>query len=405
MRTNNSNEPTPVIPERFDDFSNAQRFVDQFGDVVRYCAASKSWHTWNGTRWESDSLDQVELWAQATLRRLFHEVAAEGHDDLRRLLGGYAARAQSQSRLRAMIASARVQPQLKVEAHEFDRNPWLLNLVNGTLDLQTGKLRKHRREDLIDKCLYVPFNPKAGCPRWEEFVNESAGGSVPLVQYLQRIAGYTLTGDASEESFFLFHGPGGNGKSTFLEILKTLLGPYSRTANFETFLRQREDKVRTDIARLNGARLVTGSEVARDQQLAEALIKQLTGRDTMTARFLFQGEFEYRPAFKIALAMNHLPVIKGDDDGLWRRLFLVPFTVKPRRIDKTLRRALERELPGILNWALAGCLAWQLEGHLGVPAEVVASTIAYRDQMTRGGHVLDRWSIGGIRPSFRPSCA
>ena len=264
----------------------------------------------------------------------------------------------------------------------FDQPPWLLNVLNGTVDLHTGILHEHRREDLLTKLAPVVYDPDATCPRWEAFLMRIMGDNVELVAFLQRAAGYALTGDTREEVIFILYGTGANGKSTFLEVLRALLEDYARQADFTTFLARRSDGVRNDVARLAGARFVTAVEAASGRRLDEALIKQLTGRDPVPARFLYQEYFEYYPEFKLFLATNHKPVIQGADEGIWRRIRLIPFavTIPAAEQDRTLRATLRSELPGILNWAIQGCLAWQREG-LGEAEAIQQATAAYRTEM------------------------
>jgi putative DNA primase/helicase len=208
------------------------------------------------------------------------------------------------------------------------------------------------------------------------------GGNARLIAFLQRTVGHTLTGLTSEQVLFLLYGTGANGKTTFLEALRALLGDYARQTDFSSFLTQKTDRIRNDIARLAGARFVSAVEVQEGRALAEVIVKQLTGGDSVTARFLFKEFFEFVPQGKIYLAANHKPVIKGTDLGIWRRIVLVPFTVTipPERQDKKLLEKLKAELPGILAWSVRGCLAWQKHG-LEVPQEVQYATESYRDEM------------------------
>lgn len=202
--------------------------------------------------------------------------------------------------------------------------------------------------------------------------------------------GYSLTGHTSEQVLLLLYGIGANGKSTFLETVRALLGDYATQADFTTFLKRESDGARNDLARLVGTRFVSAVEAEAGKPLAEALVKQLTGGDTITARFLFREFFDFRPAFKLWLAANHKPTITGGDHGIWRRMRLVPFTVTipEAERDAKLTSKLAAELPGILAWAVRGWLAWRAAG-LGLPPEVQAATASYRDEMDALGPFLD----------------
>jgi putative DNA primase/helicase len=264
----------------------------------------------------------------------------------------------------------------------LDAGSWLLNVENGTLDLRTGELRPHRRDDLITKIAAVDHDSRATCPTWLAFLDRVLGGSQELAAFLQRAIGYSLTGEATEQVLFLLYGTGANGKSTFLETARALLGEYAIQASFDTFLAKQDVSREHALARLRGARFVSGSEAEAGARLNEVLVKTLTGGDAVTARFLYREFFEYEPRFKVFLAANHKPTIKGSDHAIWRRIRLVPFTVTipEQERDPKLREKLRAELPGILNWALEGCLAWQREG-LGEPPEVKDATAEYREDM------------------------
>ncbi len=270
-----------------------------------------------------------------------------------------------------------------------------MNVSNGTLDLRTGELRPHRREDWLTKITPIVYDPEASCPQWHAFLRCILAGRQDVIDFLQRAIGYSLTGDTSEQCLFLLHGTGANGKSTFLEIARALLGDYAEQAEFSTFLHKDRDTVRNDLAKLRGARFVSAVEVEEGRRLSEVVVKQLTGGDTITARFLFKEFFDFKPGFKLWLAANHKPVIRGTDYAIWRRIHLVPFTVTiPREEqDKKLPAKLKKELPGILAWAVKGCLAWQQDGQLVAPGAVEAATTAYRAEMDLIGGFLDECCV------------
>jgi putative DNA primase/helicase len=219
-----------------------------------------------------------------------------------------------------------------------------------------------------------------------------------LIKFLQRSIGYALTGSTREQVLFFLYGTGANGKSTFIETCRNLLGDYAQQSEFDTFVTKKNDGPRNDIARLKGARLVAAVEAAQGRQLDENVIKQVTGGDTVTARFLYHEHFEFVPQFKLFLVANHKPVIVGTDEAIWRRIRLIPFTVtipKEER-DKHLLEKLQRELPGILAWAVRGCLKWQEDG-LGEPEAVSIATADYRREMDVMADFIEEQCVLGER--------
>jgi putative DNA primase/helicase len=276
-----------------------------------------------------------------------------------------------------MIALAR--SELAVEPEQFDRDPWLFNLQNGTLELKTGRLREHRREDFITKLCPVTINPTATCPLWDCFLDKVLGGNEGLKCYLQRLVGYSLTGVTSEHVLPFLYGSGANGKSTFIETVINLMGPdYAMKAAKDLLLTKRGESHPTELADLHGKRFVACIETEDGRRLAEALAKELTGGDRVRARRMRQDFWEYVPTHHIWIASNHKPAVTGTDHGLWRRIKLIPFDVCIPRKEQhgLLKEDLKEELPGILNWALAGCMEWQSHG-LGEPKAVRAATIGY----------------------------
>jgi putative DNA primase/helicase len=273
---------------------------------------------------------------------------------------------------------------------DFDRDPFLLTVGNGTLNLTTGKLRQVRPDDLITRSADISFHPTAKAPRWQQFLTEVFAGDQDLIQFVQRAVGYSLTGDTREQCLFILWGGGANGKSTFLETIIRLLGTHAVTTPFSTVMVQRNPgSPRNDLAALHGARLVKASEAEHHSPFAESIVKEVTGGDTITARFLFKEHFSYRPTYKWWLASNHLPDIHGTDDAIWRRIRLIPFTrqFSGANKDALLREKLEGELSGILAWAVRGCLDWQIHG-LKAARTVEAATLEYRRESDQVGRFL-----------------
>jgi len=259
---------------------------------------------------------------------------------------------------------------------DLDTNKWLLNCDNGTIDLKSGDLLDHDREHYITKLAPVVYKKNAGYSRWNEFMHKIMGGEKDLIDHLQRVVGYSLTGETGEKCLFLLLGPTDSGKTTFIEIIRHLLGDYAKGTDFQTFLYSKyggSKAIRNDIARLEGARFVSASEAAKDQMFDEPLLKQITGRDTVAARFLYKEFTEYKPEFKVFLASNEKPSISGLDDAIWNRINVIPFNVSiPKEDqDKLLEEKLKKELSGILAWAVDGCRKWHEEKSLKPSKSVV----------------------------------
>ena len=366
------------------DLGNAERFAQQHGDRVRYCASWRAWLVWDGRRWARDRDGEVCRLAGVTVRSIYAEAQRAATESERKALAAHAARSEAEPRIGAMVNLVKsLKPLASVpEAFDGPATTFLLNVENGTIDLKTGDLRPHRREDHITKLAPVVFDPNAHSARWDEFLRRQAP-SPEVREMLQRAAGYTLTGSTGEEKLLFINGPEASGKSTFSEAIKATLGEYAATANFEAFLRKRGDNgPRDDIARLVGTRMVLSLEVDENRHLAEALVKNLTGGDTVTARHLYSSYFEYKPAFKLWLVANHQPKASAEDGALWRRILLVPFlnTVPEDQRDPVVKITLVQD-PGarsaILAWAVEGCREWLKVG-LGPPDSVRLATAAYR---------------------------
>lgn len=384
------------------ELGNARRLVAAHGEDLRYCYAWGKWLIWDERRWEIDDSGNAERRAKDVVTDILTEALNEKGSDRRSVLMRWALESEKRKTIEATLALARSEVTMSVKPAEMDANPYRLNCQNGTLNLHTGELDPHRREDRITKLAPVDYDPSAECPRWLAFLGQIFGGDETLIRFLQRAAGYALTGDTGERVIFVFWGSGGNGKSTLLEVLRAALGDYALRTPTETLLAKKEGGVPNDVARLRGARLVTASETEDGKRFSEAFIKDLTGGDTISARFMRAEWFDFKPECKVFLGTNHKPVIKGTDNAIWDRLRLVPFavTIPMEQRDKGLRERLMAELPGILTWAVQGCLEWQEEG-LGMPSAVSAATATYRSEMdVLGAFFEDRCLIAnGVRAS------
>jgi putative DNA primase/helicase len=403
----------PPLP--YSDYTNALALVRHHGQDLRYCYPWKSWLVWTALHWKRDTSGAVVRMAKQTIKRLARHAEDLDDDQAIKALLAHVKSSLATAKLKALVESAQSEPGIPVQPEDLDGDRWLLNCTNGTLDLRTGIPRPHRQADLLTKCLPVAYDPHAECPTWERFLWRIIGGTnleddtedrgagesdnrqaaddraKRLIGFLQRAIGYSLTGETREQCLFVLHGSGANGKSTFLEVLQTLLGDYAQSTPSASLLaKDRHDGIPNDIARLRGARLVTAVEIGQGRRLNEELMKRLTGQDTITARFLHAEFFDFRAEFKLFIACNHLPTITGTDHAIWRRIRLIPFTVTipETEQDKDLPAKLQAELPGILAWAVRGCLAWQREG-LGTPEEVKQATAGYRASMDQIGRFIE----------------
>jgi putative DNA primase/helicase len=296
---------------------------------------------------------------------------------------------ESVRRRKAFVEAASWIKALNIKSDELDPDPWLLNVKNGTINILTGEFREHRQEDMISKIANVEYDPDADCPMWKQFVREIMDYKAEIINFVQAAAGWALSGDISEQAMFILFGTGANGKSTFLNTIMYLLGDYATATPTETFMKKSGDQYTNDIARLRGTRFVTTTEAEQGRRLSEPLIKKITGNDQMTARFLYGEFFNFTPTFKIFMATNHKPVIKGTDHGIWRRIKLIPFTTRiaEEKQDKHLEAKLREEASGILNWLLEGTVRWRQEG-LKTPRAVLLATDEYRGEMDVIGNFL-----------------
>ena len=364
------------------DLGNGRRLTARHGADVRYCHPWRSWLVWDGRRWRRDDTAEAMRRAKDTALAVYEEAQAAADDTKRqRALAAHALRSQSAPRLSAMLAMAASEEGIPVLPTDLDADRWALNVQNGTLDLRTGALRAHRREDLITRLAPVEWHPEAESALWRACL--ACWLPDPEVQaFVQRVAGYALTGDVSEHALFFLYGLGANGKSVFVRTLLDLLGDYAMQAAPELLLAKREGGVPCDVAEIAGHRLVATIEVDEGRRLAESLVKSLTGGDRQKARFMRENFFEFEPTHTIFLVANHKPVVRGADYAMWRRIRVVPFevTIPERERDPRLLERLAGERAGILRWAIEGCLAWQQEG-LGLPEAVLAATDDYRTEM------------------------
>lgn len=361
-------------PAKYSDIAVALAFSACRGEDLRY-VAELGWLLWDSTRWRR--VPDVRVMGLA--RTVCVYVAALASHDLTLTPAqrpGIVKGLESASTVAAVERLARSDRRHLLEVERLDADPLLLTTPGGTVDLRTGELHPHRPADYITKLTNA--TPRGDCPRFRAFLAKVTAGDRSLMAYLQRLAGYALTGDTREECIDFCYGSGGNGKGTFLETLKYVLGDYAVAAPMTTFTENRSEQHPTDLAKLAGARLVIAQEVDEGRRWDEARIKALTGRDTISARFMRKDFFDFLPQFTLIIAGNHRPAFRNVDAAIRRRFHLVPFTVTIPKAeqDDGLKDALKAEADGILAWAVEGCLSWRREG-LNPPQVVLDATAAY----------------------------
>jgi putative DNA primase/helicase len=386
-------EPEPATPFPLTDIGNAQRLEARHGRDILWCDGMGRWLHWTGLRWEQTGQTILIDLAKDTALAIDDEAKAESDPDRKIALFKWAKASGSGRAVAAMVALTKtVTGGLAVEADHLDADPMLLGVENGTVDLRTGRLRPPERADLITKSCRAPFDPDAACPRWERFLADVFAGDAEVIAYVQRAAGYSLTGKISERVIFIEHGSGANGKTTFIEVLAHILGTYAMSTPIETLIVRKDPGISNDIARLKSARFVSSVESERGAKLAEAKIKQITGGDRLAARFLHQEYFEFIPSCKVWIATNHRPEIASGGKAIWKRVRLIPFEVEftDEQIDPAIKAKLLDEVAGILAWAVRGCLEWQRIG-LKEPASIRAANARYEeDEDVLGSFLEDR---------------
>ncbi len=364
------------------DQGNAERFVRAWGQYVLFDHTAGKWLLFDGRRYRPDETDAVYHLARATVRAIYHEA---GDDELpaeRKALSDWAKSSESAMRQRALLQLARTDPVVAVTHRDLDADPWQLNTLSGTLDLRSGELHPHRREDRLTRLAPVAYDPQAVPERFLRFLDEITCGRTDLQAFLQAYLGYCLTASTREQCFSVFWGVGQNGKTTLVNLVARCMGDYQAETPIETLMVQKGPSIPNDLARLRGLRLVTARESERGQRLAESLVKGLTGGDKLVARFLHQEFFQFTPTFKLVMFTNHRPRIFGTDLAIWRRVRLVPFeyTVPEEKKNQDLELELfDAEASGILRWLVEGCRIWQHEG-LSASDTVAAATAEYRNE-------------------------
>lgn len=386
----------PRLAAELTDAGNADRIAHRWGDSLRY-VPGWGWLTWGGTHWVRGDVHAL-VPAVETARSIALDAADCRDPDAQKAVDKWARRSQMAGSVNAALALAR--PLVLSRPEQFDAAPWVLTAANGTIDLRTGALRPHDREDYATRASPVSYYPpgspvRVGCPTWLSFL-ERVLPDPEQRAFIQRAFGYSLTGVTRERTLFFLYGQGANGKSALVETLREILGDYQGSLSAETLMANDRGGNPRSLASLVGLRVAAVAETPESGRFDEARIKELTGDDTIEARFLYQEPFSFRPQAKLWIRGNHKPNIKGTDDGIWSRFALVPFAVQipEGERDLELQQKLRGELPGILSWAVQGCLDWQRIG-LAAPGSVRAAVNDYRSEMDSLADFLsDRCVVG-----------
>ncbi|RQM99978.1 DNA primase [Staphylococcus warneri] len=378
-------EETKEFPIRsYDDTGNADRFIDRYGNLYKYSYIANKFYIYDGMKWKIDDKGSIRKLIDEMIESIKDEKIIHGDDvteeEAREFFQKYYKKTRgTQAKKNIMNELMHRRP---ATPDDFDRDDMLINVANGYIDLTSRELYKHDINKMFSQITNTDYTEKMQPAVWLDFLNDIFAGDQKVIRYIQKALGYSLTGSTREQIMFILFGKGRNGKSIFVEVISEILGDYSNNMQAKSLMVKKNDNVNTDIARLSKARFVTSSEPNEGFRFDEGLIKQLTGGDKVTARFLYAEEFEYTPKFKIWVSTNHKPIIRGTDDGIWRRLVLIPFDVQipEEKVDKDLKYKLLREAPAILNWMAEGAYMWMQEG-LAMPEKLKEASKAYRNEM------------------------
>lgn len=386
------------------DMGNGVRLATRAGGRLRYCKPWGKWLAWDGKRYALDQTGEADRMAKEAARMILSEAAMVEDDDKRKRHVEHAKASQSRGRLAAMLEMAASEPGIPILPDEMDRDGWLLNCANGTIDLKTGRLKPHDQADVLTQLCPVDFEPEAECPLWNATLDLFFAGDRKLIAYWQRVCGYVLVGVVRDHVMPVAYGQGSNGKSTILGTLMEMLGrDYAMKAPPDLLMAKSHDSHPTDKAGMFRKRLVVAIETAEGRRLDEVAVKELTGGDRITARRMREDFWEFTPSHTLLMATNHRPTIRGTDHGIWRRLKLVPFTVKVEgaQADTAMGEKLRAEFPGILAWCVRGCLSWQEIG-LQEPESITEATTEYREEQDVIGTFLAERTL--VDPSTRSKC-
>lgn len=384
------------------DSGNAMRLRDMYGDKIRYCYTAKNWYVWDGRRWAPNDAGQIKQLADNVIHAMRAEAAkisgGKDADKKRAELTKFIRKTENHINKEHMLKECQHLSGIPVMAEDLDneeRTAGLINARNGIINLRTGEMLPHDPALMMTKICGTDYDTTHAKPeKFLKFLDDITSGNKEMQAYLKRCVGYTLTGTGSEKCMFILHGMGNNGKSTLSDVLATMLGSYGTNIQADSLLcKGREIGGRGatgDIARLKSTRMVTCQEPDEGARIKEGLLKQMTGfTDKITARFLFEREFDFYPRCAIWLSANHKPIIRGTDKGIWNRIRLIPFEVDIKDVDKELPQKLRKELPQILAWAVEGAQEWYKHG-LQTPDIVANATAEYRSEMDLVASFVDQ---------------
>lgn len=385
----NEDKTKKIMPRSWDDQGRGLRMRDQFATVLKFNAVDKKWFFFNGSYWQEDIGNQkVELAAERVANSIKKEKPelsfSTKTDEDKAMNEWYRFQKDSRSHMAKMHMIDEFKKYVIVKHGEFDKEDMLLNTESGYVDLSNGELHDHDIDKKFSHQTLAEYSDNVDAPLWDKFLNQIFNNDEELIHYVQKAIGYSFTGSVDEQCLFILNGRGRNGKSVFSNVVSDVAGNYAKQMNVQTIVAKKNQSgsANSDIARLEGARIVTSSELNEGDRFDESLVKQLTGGDKILARFLYGSEFEYKPKFKIWMATNHLPIIRGTDDGIWRRIKIIPFNIQipKEKVDKKLEYKLKAEYTGILNWIVQGAIMWQQEG-LEDPEAVRQVIENYRAEM------------------------
>lgn len=385
----NEDKTKKIVPRSWDDQGRGLRMRDQFATVLKFNAVDKKWFFFNGSYWQEDIGNQrVELAAERVANSIKKEKPelsfSTKTDEDKAMNEWYRFQKDSRSHMAKMHMIDEFKKYVIVKHGEFDKEDMLLNTESGYVDLSNGELHDHDIDKKFSHQTLAEYSDNVDAPLWDKFLNQIFNNDEELIHYVQKAIGYSFTGSVDEQCLFILNGRGRNGKSVFSNVISDVAGNYAKQMNVQTIVAKKNQSgsANSDIARLEGARIVTSSELNEGDRFDESLVKQLTGGDKILARFLYGSEFEYKPKFKIWMATNHLPIIRGTDDGIWRRIKIIPFNIQipKEKVDKKLEYKLKAEYTGILNWIVQGAIMWQQEG-LEDPEAVRQVIETYRAEM------------------------
>jgi P4 family phage/plasmid primase-like protien len=385
-------EEEDLLAAEMSDIWVSEQFLEKYGQTVKWIPAWGKWLVWDGHCWRKDNMLKVPGLVIGTCKEVADRLLRQGSNEREKNANLKKAIAVSSARtVQAVQSLLKNNGDIVANAEMMDADPWVLGTPGGTVDLKTGEILASEPMRFVSKLTAVTPIYRQNAPIWKAFLKEATAGDVELEKYLQRLAGYCLTGLVSEHNLAFLWGPGGNGKSVFINTVSGILGEYAKIAPMETFTASFGDRHPTELAGLQGARLVSASETQEGRAWDEAKVKAITGGDMISARYMHQDFFQYAPTFKLVFLGNHKPEIKNLDDAMRRRFHLVPFTVKPKSVDKQLFDRLKNEWPAVLAWMIEGCLSWQLDG-LMPPQAVLAATAEYFDDEDPVGRWLSERS-------------